>query len=92
MEILHTDGDGILGNGVGDAIGTVDIYVNGGNNQPGCLLNNFCSHNRAWEVFAATVERNHLLANQCGNRLQISLNTCRGRTIAVGNNELSKLG
>ena len=81
-----------MGYGIGDAIGDVDIYANGGGGQPGCLLNNLCSHNRAWELFAASLEYKHLIANQCGSWLQVTLNTCRGRTLAIGNNDSFKLG
>ncbi|XP_026495427.2 pancreatic lipase-related protein 2-like [Vanessa tameamea] len=92
VEIIHTDAVGILGHGIGDAVGDVDFFVNGGTGQPGCFLNNYCSHNRAWEVFAATLTNNHLFGNQCGNWLQVTLNTCRGYSIAMGNNDFNKLG
>ncbi|KOB64789.1 Lipase, partial [Operophtera brumata] len=35
VEVIHTDGDGLLSNGLGTAIGDVDFFVNGGSNQPG---------------------------------------------------------
>ncbi|XP_046962374.1 pancreatic lipase-related protein 2-like [Vanessa cardui] len=92
VEIIHTDAVGILGHGIGDPVGDVDFFVNGGTGQPGCFLNNYCSHNRAWEVFAATLTNNHLIGNQCGNWLQVTLNTCRGYSIAMGNNDFNKLG
>ncbi|CAG9578919.1 unnamed protein product [Danaus chrysippus] len=90
VEVIHTDGIGLLAYGVGDAIGDVDFYVNGGTHQPGCLLNNFCSHNRAWEVFAASLTNAHLIGNQCNTWLQVTLNTCRGFTLQMGRNDLFK--
>ncbi|XP_050346929.1 phospholipase A1 member A-like [Nymphalis io] len=92
VEVIHTDAVGVLGHGIGDPVGDVDFFVNGGTGQPGCFLNNYCSHNRAWEVFVATLTNNHLLGNQCGNWLQVTLNTCRGYTLPMGNNDFNKLG
>ncbi|XP_032515199.2 lipase member I-like [Danaus plexippus] len=90
VEVIHTDGIGLVAYGVGDAIGDVDFYVNGGTNQPGCLLNNFCGHNRAWEVFAASLSNTKLIGNECNTWLQVTLNTCRGPTIEMGGNDLFK--
>ncbi|XP_045447545.1 lipase member H-B-like [Melitaea cinxia] len=92
VEIIHTDSGGLFGYGVGDAIGDVDFFVNGGSGQPGCPFNNKCSHNRAWDVFTATLTHNHLVGNQCGNWHQVTLNLCRGYSLRMGNNEFNKLG
>lgn len=90
VEIIHTDGDGLLGNGLGTAIGDVDFFMNGGSNQPGCLTHS-CSHNRAYEVFAASlIRQNPILGYPCSSNLQLSLNRCSGRTIEVGGDVLFK--
>ncbi|XP_041984071.1 lipase member I-like [Aricia agestis] len=92
VEVIHTDSGLMFSNGIHDAIGHVDFYVNGGNNQPGCFYNNGCSHNRSWEVFAASLTHDHLIGNLCGTWLQISLNTCRSFTLPMGTNDLEKIG
>ncbi|KAJ0175090.1 hypothetical protein K1T71_009231 [Dendrolimus kikuchii] len=77
VEAIHTDGGYTAGGiGIGSAVAQVDFFPNGGVSQPGCLLN-VCNHNRAWELFAATVTYNHLIGRKCSNTLQISMNTCR---------------
>ncbi|KAG6441562.1 hypothetical protein O3G_MSEX001873 [Manduca sexta] len=90
VEAIHTDG-GIDGLGIGFAIADVDFFPNGGMSQPGCLLN-ICNHNRAWELFAATITYNHLIGTRCNNVLQIQLNTCRGPRLHMGNDNLKKTG
>ncbi|CAK1600831.1 unnamed protein product [Parnassius mnemosyne] len=93
VEIIHTDTHGIFANGIGTALGHIDFYPNGGSNQPGCLLSNSCSHNRAWEFFAATLLANHqLLGNNCASTSQLTLNRCNGDRLAMGTNSYSKLG
>ncbi|XP_072938873.1 pancreatic lipase-related protein 2-like [Epargyreus clarus] len=92
VEVIHTDGNGWQANGLGTAIGHVDFFPNGGGNQPGCFLSNRCSHNRAWELFAASLIHDHLVANRCDTNLQLSMNTCRGYTLKMGNNKYIKLG
>ncbi|XP_013183851.2 pancreatic lipase-related protein 2 [Amyelois transitella] len=90
VEAIHTDG-GLVGLGIGTAIANVDFFPNGGNSQPGCLTG-ICDHNRAWELFAATVTYNHLIGNECSSNLQITLNNCRGREFPMGNDDLRKSG
>lgn len=92
VEVIHTDGGVPLSNGMGEVIGDVDFFINGGNNQPGCLLNNACSHNRAWELFAASLINDEIIGRQCGSSLQVSMNNCRGGTLPVGNNNFVKFG
>ncbi|XP_049872126.1 pancreatic lipase-related protein 2-like [Pectinophora gossypiella] len=90
VEGIHTDG-GYLGLGIGDAIGNADFFPNGGKSQPGCLTG-ICDHNRAWELFAATVTHNHLIGRQCDNAWQITWNNCNGPEHRMGNSDLRKWG
>ncbi|GBP27134.1 Pancreatic triacylglycerol lipase [Eumeta japonica] len=92
VEAIHTDGGYTVGGlGIGTAIAQADFFPNGGISQPGCLTN-ICNHNRAWELFAASVSYNHLIGNQCDSNLQITLNTCRGAQLHMGNDNLNKRG
>ncbi|KAG6441559.1 hypothetical protein O3G_MSEX001914 [Manduca sexta] len=92
VEAIHTDGGYTVGGlGIGSAVANADFFPNGGISQPGCLTN-ICNHNRAWELFAATVTYNHLIGNQCSNNLQITLNNCRGPRLHMGNDDLRKFG
>lgn len=92
VEAIHTDGGYTVGGlGIGTAIANADFFPNGGISQPGCLTN-VCNHNRAWELFAASVEFDHLVGTQCSNSLQISMNNCRGNQFRMGNNDLRKWG
>lgn len=90
VEAIHTDG-GTGGLGIGSAIARVDFFPNGGNSQPGCVTS-LCNHNRAWELFAATVTYNHLVGQECTSTLQITWNTCRGQSLRMGNDDLRKTG
>ncbi|CAH0399440.1 unnamed protein product [Chilo suppressalis] len=92
VEGMHTDGGLMLSLGIGSAIGDVDFFPNGGSNQPGCLTTSICSHNRAWRLFAATVSHNHLEGRQCSSSTQITLNTCRGGALKMGNADMFKAG
>ncbi|XP_026325964.1 pancreatic triacylglycerol lipase-like [Hyposmocoma kahamanoa] len=91
VEAIHTDGNTLVGLGIGTNVANADFYPNGGYNQPGCITG-ICDHNRAWRFFAATVTHNHLVANECSSSLQISLNSCRGAQLHMGNNDLRKSG
>ncbi|XP_046966659.1 pancreatic triacylglycerol lipase-like [Vanessa cardui] len=90
VEAIHTDG-GSLGLGIGSAVANADFFPNGGNSQPGCVTS-LCDHNRAWELFAATVTHNHLVGRRCSNMLQVSANTCTGASLNMGNDILNKSG
>ncbi|KAL0821168.1 hypothetical protein ABMA28_005787 [Loxostege sticticalis] len=90
VEAIHTDG-GLTGLGIGSAVANADFFPNGGNSQPGCMTS-LCNHNRAWELFASTVTRNHLVANQCNSMTQVSWDTCRGARLHMGNDDLRKNG
>lgn len=90
VEAIHTDGE-VGGLGIGIPIADADFFPNGGFSQPGCLTD-FCDHNRSWELFAATVTYNHLIAQECTSILQIALNICRGNRFPMGNDILDKSG
>ncbi|XP_068622452.1 phospholipase A1 member A-like [Battus philenor] len=90
VEAIHTDG-GTLGLGIGSAVANADFFPNGGESQPGCVTS-LCNHNRAWELFAATITHNHLVGKRCTNTVQISANTCRGNDLRMGNDILTKSG
>lgn len=54
VEVIHTNA-GFYG--IQDPIGEADYYINGGKKQPGCGLDflKMCSHNRAFELFAESI-------------------------------------
>ncbi|XP_047019322.1 lipase member I-like [Helicoverpa zea] len=91
VEVIHTDGSGLFSNGIGTALGDIDIYANGGSNQPGCLTNT-CSHERAYELFAASMFNTNLNAAPCSSSTQLNLNLCRGNPLPIGGVRLSKTG
>lgn len=86
VEAIHTSGN--TGNRL---FADVDYFVNGGDDQPGCWTS-LCSHNRSWEVFAATVTFNHLHGNQCTNVAEMRNNQCRGSQLPLGNSDVNKRG
>lgn len=90
VEAIHTDGS-TMGLGIGLAIANADFFPNGGNTQPGCATS-LCNHNRAWELFAATVTYNHLVGTRCDNMLEVFLNICSGSSLNMGNVYLNKTG
>ncbi|KAL0870630.1 hypothetical protein ABMA27_005590 [Loxostege sticticalis] len=90
VEAIHTDG-GTTGLGIGSAVANADFFPNGGTSQPGCLTS-VCNHDRAWELFASTVTRNHLVARQCNSMLQVSRDNCSGARLNMGNDDLRKTG
>uniref|UniRef100_A0A2A4K4B9 Lipase domain-containing protein n=1 Tax=Heliothis virescens TaxID=7102 RepID=A0A2A4K4B9_HELVI len=92
VEAIHTDGGYTVGGlGIGSNVANADFYPNGGISQPGCLTN-ICNHNRAWELFAATVTYNHLVGRLCANNTQLTFNNCRGAELRMGNDDLRKWG
>ncbi|XP_026752077.2 pancreatic lipase-related protein 2-like [Galleria mellonella] len=88
VEVIHTDTNCPLANGLGTQLGDLDFYPNGGNKQPGCFGFNTCDHNRAWEFFAASQGLNSFSARCCTSKTQMKLNTCRGTEIRMGGNDL----
>ncbi|XP_063375015.1 lipase member H-like [Cydia amplana] len=94
VEVIHTDISGTRAFGTADALGTLDIYPNGGTRQPGCSnSDNACHHNRAWEFFAATVDTGgHLMALRCDSMTQVGNNRCIGTpAVLMGTLTLIKL-
>ncbi|XP_038214609.1 lipase member H-B-like [Zerene cesonia] len=92
VEVIHTDGFGLGANGIGTNLGHTDIYANGGEGQPGCLFSSACSHQRAWELFAASLTNNHLNAHFCNSFTEMRFNRCRGFLIPIGTNAMVKFG
>ncbi|XP_047019130.1 lipase member I-like [Helicoverpa zea] len=91
VEVIHTDGSGLFSNGIGTVLGDIDIYANSGSNQPGCLTNT-CSHERAYELFAASIFNTELKAVPCSSTTQLNLNLCRGNPLDIGGVRLFKTG
>ncbi|KAJ0171264.1 hypothetical protein K1T71_012814 [Dendrolimus kikuchii] len=52
VDVMHTD-SGVFG--LKDPVGHVDIYPNGGSQQPNCPFET-CSHSRAWILYSESVE------------------------------------
>ncbi|XP_061715625.1 phospholipase A1 member A-like [Cydia pomonella] len=86
VECIHT-----YGNNGGIAWGDVDFYVNGGGSQPGCVLST-CSHNRSYQIFAATVKYDHLVGRQCDSQDEIVAAFCSGPELHLGNSDVYKTG
>ncbi|XP_026733233.1 pancreatic triacylglycerol lipase-like [Trichoplusia ni] len=91
VEVIHTDGSGIFANGIGVSLGNIDFFANGGSNQPGCFSNS-CSHERAYELFAASMINPKLVGYPCTSTTQLNLNRCNGLPVRLGTNELYKFG
>ncbi|KAM3963627.1 pancreatic lipase-related protein 2-like, partial [Aphomia sociella] len=91
VEVIHTDGFGLLSNGLGELLGDSDFFPNGGNNQPGCYTSNSCNHDRAWRFFTASIMDANFDAHCCNSITQMKLNNCRGGvTYRMGSNDLTK--
>lgn len=85
VEVIHTDGDLGIGTDIGDA----DFFVNGGVIQPGCTASK-CNHDRAWDLFAASVGSNHLVGNRCSTPGQVTSNECNGPSLWMGGVDYNK--
>ncbi|KAM7290894.1 inactive pancreatic lipase-related protein 1-like [Ixodes scapularis] len=57
VEAVHTGGAKPCGLGMAGPLGTLDIYVNGGERQPHCKSDRMCSHLAALGYYAQSVER-----------------------------------
>ncbi|XP_026315448.1 pancreatic triacylglycerol lipase-like [Hyposmocoma kahamanoa] len=97
VEIIHTETTEF---GMANAVGDVDFYPHGGNDQPGCVAaeanaaaDTACSHNRAWELFAASLTHGRIIGNKCPSpRDAMSDEPCIGFTLALGTNDMVKYG
>nr|XP_003700221.1 PREDICTED: phospholipase A1-like [Megachile rotundata] len=72
VQVIHTS---IL-YGLFDPLGHADFYVHGGRNQPGCELRGYCSHFRAYEVFAESVNTKGFIARKCENYMFYMVGLC----------------
>jgi len=88
VECIHTNGPGTftIGLGIGAPICHSDFFPNGGQSQPGCLLD-VCSHERAVDFYAESVANNRFQANLCASRDTISSLRCRGATAWMGGDD-----
>ncbi|XP_041981001.1 pancreatic lipase-related protein 2-like [Aricia agestis] len=77
--------------GINSEIGHADFFANGGESQPGCLTP-ICSHYRAWQLYVATVEYNHLEGRRCSGLMQLLFDMCNGDMLYMGNNDFNKRG
>ncbi|CRK98905.1 CLUMA_CG011978, isoform A [Clunio marinus] len=75
VEVLHTNG-GFLG--IGSPIGQADFFPNFGRWQPGCGidLTGTCSHSRAPEFFAESINSNAFIATRCASFKEIKNERC----------------
>ncbi|XP_026315685.1 pancreatic triacylglycerol lipase-like [Hyposmocoma kahamanoa] len=90
VEVIHTE---TTTHGFFYSVGHVDFYPHGGKDQPGCEDDIMCSHNRAWELFAASLTHGRVVGNKCpGQRAATSDKPCTGFTLALGTNDLVKYG
>nr|XP_054771822.1 pancreatic lipase-related protein 2-like isoform X1 [Lytechinus pictus] len=57
VDVIHTDGEIIVAGGFGlmDELGHQDFYPNGGESQPGCVINPVCDHMRALDLFFESI-------------------------------------
>eukprot|EP00057_Strongylocentrotus_purpuratus_P035015 XP_797417.3 PREDICTED: pancreatic lipase-related protein 2 [Strongylocentrotus purpuratus] len=58
VDVIHTDGNDIIGAGQMGQLGHQDFYPNGGRHQPGCDgpdLTTGCSHSWAWMLFTDSI-------------------------------------
>ena len=78
VEIIHTNGDSY---GFMDPIGHIDFYPNGGSSQVGCnLFGDVCSHARAVEYYAESVNNDKFIGYKCENQLE----NCNGNSARMG--------
>ncbi|XP_026315666.1 pancreatic triacylglycerol lipase-like [Hyposmocoma kahamanoa] len=90
VEVIHTE---TSTHGILNGVGHVDFYPHGGMDQPGCANDTACSHNRAWELFAASLTHGRNIGYRCpSQREATSSEPCTGFTLAVGTNDLVKYG
>lgn len=87
VDVIHTCA-GMLGHNKN--LGHADFYPNGGGpNQPGCNgMEDFigaCSHGRAYEYYAESVNRRDgFMAFQCNSMTELNSKQCRTGPVAMG--------
>lgn len=84
VDVYHTDA-GVLGANVPS--GTVDIWMNGGSEQPGCngITEPICSHSRAWQYFAESTGSNHdqFYARKCKSYEEFERKNCSFKEVSI---------
>ena len=62
VQVIHTNGGRL---GVEKRVGHADFFVNGGNEQPGCLVD-LCHHQRSWVYFQESVREDQIyMSRKC---------------------------
>lgn len=74
VEIIHTN---VGGFGLGGPTADVDIYVNGGASQPGCVLAN-CNHMRSASLYIESINSDQLVARRCNTVTEAQVMRCTG--------------
>lgn len=77
VEVIHTNAYYF---GLGEQIGDNDFYPNKGGNalglQPGCFLKPGCSHARAYEFFADSIDHKGYMADYCVSYKEMKKGNC----------------
>ncbi|XP_071451660.1 pancreatic triacylglycerol lipase-like isoform X2 [Hetaerina americana] len=78
VDVIHTCGGWL---GMGDPIGHVDFYPNGGVlRQPGCswdiVLAGTCSHGRSWEYFVESIPGSRFSSGACATYVDYLRDNC----------------
>ncbi|KAL0280759.1 UNVERIFIED_CONTAM: hypothetical protein PYX00_001963 [Menopon gallinae] len=83
VDVLHTD---TVFMGIRQPIGTVDFYVNGGKQQPGCKKDDFaCNHDMSHRFFTYTVKnKKDYTAVQCKDLKEAEEGKCSGDKAPMG--------
>lgn len=90
VEVIHTE---VSVMGLPVAVGDVDFFPNGGVNQTGCQDLD-CSHNRAWQLFAASLSHGGIIGYRCRSIIEAlkPKGECTGFALPLGNGDLVKYG
>lgn len=74
VEVIHTNGGAM---GLNEPCGHNDFYPNRGSQQPGCgVLDTGCSHARAWQYFADSLDHTGYQAKQCNSYAEMNNGQC----------------
>ncbi|XP_045482335.1 phospholipase A1-like [Harmonia axyridis] len=99
--VLHSDGGKL---GFGSSCGTIDIFPNGGSDQPGCFRVDlddvstlaepiWCDHQRGYNLFLEAVKSPCLfLAKKCESYDKFKENKCENIAVSLGDLEASSAG